>query len=206
MQIKTYIADIYEANCYVVCFDHFALIIDPCVSLNQIKDFIGNLPVKGIFITHGHADHFFHLDQIKKYYQAPIYCHPAAKEKIGNWKKNYSFLIRVCFSLQYEASDYILIKEGNVVIEGKTIGILETPGHSDCSLSYIIEDALFTGDTLFYRSIGRVDLQTSSSQAMKMSLAKLATLDKDYFVYPGHDQTTMLYDEIKHNRYMRKQS
>ena len=81
--------------------------------------------------------------------------------------------------------------------------ILETPGHSEGSVTLMCEDALFTGDTLFKDSCGRTDLGGGSMQILMKSLKRLYFLEGDYEVYPGHADPTTLSRERRFNEYMR---
>jgi len=78
--------------------------------------------------------------------------------------------------------------------------ILETPGHSPGSVTIRCEDALFTGDTLFSGDCGRTDLPESSRETMLKSLKRLAQLNGNFEVYPGHDESTTLDNERTFNR------
>ena len=80
---------------------------------------------------------------------------------------------------------------------------IETPGHTWGSVCYICEDAIFSGDTLFAGSCGRTDLPGGDWQTIMLSLERLAELEGDYAVYPGHGEATTLEKERTSNPYMR---
>jgi glyoxylase-like metal-dependent hydrolase (beta-lactamase superfamily II) len=80
--------------------------------------------------------------------------------------------------------------------------VMETPGHSRGSVTLRCEDALFTGDTLFRGSCGRTDFPGSSGMAMMGSLRRLASLEGDYEVYPGHMDPTSLERERRFNPFV----
>ena len=84
------------------------------------------------------------------------------------------------------------------------IEIFSTPGHSKGSLSYYIDGKVFTGDALFYRSIGRTDFYDGDFDELITSIkSKLFTLPDDTKVYPGHGPSTTISDEKKYNQYLR---
>ena len=85
---------------------------------------------------------------------------------------------------------------------GVTFRVLETPGHSPGGVCYIAEDAIFTGDTLFAGSIGRTDFPGGDFPALSASLEKLAALEGEYVVYPGHMDSSSLDHERENNPYM----
>ena len=94
--------------------------------------------------------------------------------------------------------------EGDVLnIAGLTIRVLHTPGHTPGSVCLAVEDALFSGDTLFEGSCGRTDLPGGSWAAILQSLKRLAQLPIDYHVYPGHGSDTTLSQEKQFNPYLR---
>jgi glyoxylase-like metal-dependent hydrolase (beta-lactamase superfamily II) len=204
MEIKTLVGLLFGANCYIVKLIDCALVIDPCVTYQEIKKEVGDLEIKAILLTHGHVDHFNCLHEIKEQVNCPIYCHKNAKEKIEDPNKNYSRNInKFPISHQYSNEDYLFVHQGYIEICGHKLKVLETPGHSNCSICFIIEDSMFTGDTLFYKSIGRTDLYTSSDLDMHESLKKIRALKEDYTVYPGHDRATSLSFEFKNNRHLK---
>lgn len=206
MKINNLVGNIFHANCYILNFDKYALVIDPCVSYDDIKALTGDLEIKAILLTHGHADHFIYLEDIKNKTNAKIYCHKNAKEKIEDENKNYSVLANYQLRYFFDESDYVFVHEGSFSIEDTKIKVIETPGHCNCSVVYIIEDNIFSGDTLFYKTIGRTDLYTSSTLKMNESLRKLMRLDESLIIHPGHGKETTLGFELKNNPYLKKLS
>ena len=82
--------------------------------------------------------------------------------------------------------------------------MLETPGHTSGSVCFICGMNLFSGDTLFSRSVGRTDMPDGSSTALMKSLMKIADLGGNLTVYPGHMNVTTLDAERKYNPYLRQ--
>ena len=78
------------------------------------------------------------------------------------------------------------------MLSGMSIKVINTPGHTDGGVCFLVGDSLFTGDTLFRRNIGRTDLFGGDSKKIKESLKKLFSIDGNYTVYPGHGDTTNL--------------
>ena len=96
-----------------------------------------------------------------------------------------------------------LLQDGDrIEIDGMCFTVLSTPGHTKGSVCYLYENAIFSGDTLFRGSCGRCDFYGGDSQAMQDSLARLASLDGDRLVYPGHEEETSLDQERRYNRFM----
>ena len=80
---------------------------------------------------------------------------------------------------------------------------MDTPGHTNCSSMYVIENAIFSGDTLFKGSVGRTDLWTGNPVQQKQTLQNIRSLKRNYIIYPGHDESTTLAEEIQTNRYLK---
>jgi len=93
--------------------------------------------------------------------------------------------------------------EGDVVKVGDlTFVVYHTPGHTPGGVTLICENAMFSGDTLFRGSCGRVDLDGGDAATELASLKRLGELPGDYEVYPGHMETTTLAFERAYNPYM----
>ena len=98
----------------------------------------------------------------------------------------------------------ILLKDGDKFMLGNTeIKYITTPGHTSGCGSYIFDDTIISGDTLFCESYGRTDLPTGDDAEMAKSIRKLKNLEGDYRVIPGHGPTTTLDHERKYNPLMR---
>lgn len=153
-----------------------------------------------ILLTHGHYDHVLGVAELCERYH-PTVC-AAQKELLlisepsYNLSKNHGLTIPP-FTVGRP------LKDGDTVTLGESeIRFLLTPGHTMGSGCYIVDDCIFSGDTLFCTSIGRTDFPTSSMRDMMKSIERLRDLDGDYRVFPGHDMFTTLNQERKYNPYM----
>ena len=94
--------------------------------------------------------------------------------------------------------------EGDTLPLGSlTIKVLATPGHTLGGVTLLVGDAMFPGDTLFAGSMGRTDLPGGNDAQMLASLRRLAQIEGDYTVYPGHMNATTLAREKAMNPYLR---
>ena len=95
------------------------------------------------------------------------------------------------------------LKDGDVLnLAGFEVKVVHTPGHTEGSVCYFIEDCIFSGDTLFRGSVGRTDLEGGSLEDLINSLKnRLYSSEKDYTVYPGHLEPTTLFRERDENNF-----
>ncbi len=199
MLIKTLPVGDLETNCYVVTNEKTleCVVIDPGDESNTILDYLesNHLTCKAIFLTHGHYDHVGAVEAVQEETGATVYMN--AKDDAKNM---HSF--HFPFTLPENGRTY---DDGDVVsAAGIDFSILSTPGHTPGSVVIRAEDALFTGDTLFRGSCGRVDLDGGDPQAEMLSLKRLCSLEGDYEVYPGHMDSTTLERERMFNFYCRE--
>ena len=105
----------------------------------------------------------------------------------------------------YELPENINFIEGNETfkIGNKTIRTMYTPGHTQGGVCYLIDDMLFSGDSLFYESIGRTDLLGGNYKQLINSIkTKLLILPDEIKVYPGHGPATTIGHEKVNNQYV----
>lgn len=149
--------------------------------LQHIKEL--GLNVKYLLETHIHADHITGAGPIRSATGGKIVVHKHSGSDCAD----------------------ILAEEGdNFVLGNQKINVLHTPGHTDNDITYQIEGAVFTGDTLMVRDCGRTDFQLGSNRAMYHSLTeKLFKLPPETLVFPAHDykgfSQSTIGEEIEYN-------
>ncbi len=157
--------------------------------------------LKAILLTHGHYDHVAGVETVRKATGAEVFIHEKDALMLENGKANLAN--QLTRNIYQPVQEYHVLKDGEILEwENRKIQVMHTPGHTSGSVCYFIEDMLFSGDTLFKGSIGRTDLG-GNPQEMKLSLRKIAGLEKNYFIYPGHFQSSTLENEKKYNPYLR---
>lgn len=202
MDVRCINSQVLDANCYIIKVNDYTVIIDPCISVKELSKY-GITSVDYVLITHAHFDHILYLEEVVKTYKPKIFCHKNAIEKIFNDNFNLSSIFGKALNIDLDKTIFTCIKDNDCInINDITFSVLYTPGHSSCSVSYLIknDEIIFTGDTLFYRSIGRTDLYSENSLYLSDSLKKIACLNRQYVVYPGHDRVTTIGDELEKNR------
>ena len=177
---------LYKTNCYIVKDKGQALIIDPGFHGKQIMKEMGDAEPVGIIITHGHADHICAVDTIVNVYDIPIYMHPKDDELL-RVKRRMPSAYKERF-----VTPYLPLREGYLSVGSFELMIWETPGHSAGSVCIAYKKALFTGDTLFNGTIGRVKTFNGNTEDMQRTLKKLVELDSSYIIYPGHGPSSSL--------------
>lgn len=193
-----------NANTYLISFADSCLIVDPANDLKILKRYIGDKKIFGILLTHGHYDHFKSLFELLKNEDAIVYMHKNAVNKLSSPSLSVSSLFNKNDLEKIDDKKIKIVNDGDVLtFNGLTVKCLYLPGHTSCSVGYLILDNLFSGDTLFLDSVGRWDLPTGDYLALKKSLEKIKKLDKRIVVYPGHDQAFVLEDALKVNQYLK---
>ena len=195
MDIKNLCFDENMSNCYLVNILDKTYLVDASVSVNVIKQYAKK--IDGVLITHGHIDHICYLKDIKEAFKCKVYCHKNAIEKIENNRLNYSRSFGINVNLKLD--EYNIIREGDKI--DNIFKVVETPGHTNCSVCYVCDGVMFTGDMLFSGSIGRTDLYSGSNKEMDDSILKLCRIEGDFEVYPGHGEKTRLGIEKRNNPY-----
>ena len=205
MQIERIVSFSNSENCYLV-FDEEknGIIIDPGSEAEEIEALINELGVKvsDILLTHCHYDHIWGFKELRKKLNAKVSSSFECNQNIQNPNVNMSFFQERV--LKEEPSDNILTDGAILSVGNLKIKAIHTPGHTNGGMCFLIEDHLFSGDTLFLRSIGRCDLPKGDEEALKKSIKeKLYTLDDDIIVHPGHGNDTKIYYEKRYNMYVR---
>ena len=197
---KIEIRNLLVSECYTNCYlcknkeTGEGFIVDPGENELKISVNISKMEMKpvAIILTHGHYDHIGAVNALKERYGIKVYVSEAEKELIGNKKMNLSSYFDSPMTI--EADEFL--KDGQkITLAGINMTFIATPGHTKGSVCYLYENAIFSGDTLFRGTCGRCDFYGGDSWAMHDSLAKLALLEGDRPVYPGHEGETSLDQE-----------
>lgn len=204
MLIKRFPAGVYAANCYIIMDEatRECAVIDPGGDAEDIENILDdmNANVKCILLTHGHADHTGAVGYLSEKYNVKNHIH----KQDGILIQENSFMFG---PLIYKGKNVELtpdISENTAIELGNTkVQVIETPGHTPGGVCYQVEKNVFTGDTLFLRSIGRTDLTGGSFETLIKSIKdKLLVLADDTVVYPGHGPSTSIKFEREHNSFL----
>ena len=206
MEIKTMQVGALGTNCYIVSCKRTneAMIIDPGGNTSDIVSYVHakKLRVKAIVDTHGHADHIAANDDLRNLVDARLYIHEKDSAMLASAEKNLSLFIGRPIELR--AADGYL-KDGDTITIGDIVfTVLETPGHTPGGISlYTDKGSVFSGDTLFYLSVGRTDFPGGSMRQLNECIkTKLFTLPDKTAVYPGHGPSTDIGTEKEQNPFI----
>lgn len=199
MNIKTIISREMDQNCYLIEKDGKGILIDPGLDLEKIIKETEGVSINYILLTHCHFDHLYSLNKLR-----------GGKTVVGASECSLNMIrpdVSLCDAVSLpEASCDIKMEDGEEkVFDGIKVKCIKTPGHTSGSVCYLIDDCLFSGDTLFARSIGRTDFPTGNFETLEKSIReKLYTLNDDIKVYPGHGAFTSIGCEKKNNPFIRE--
>ena len=196
MEIKKIVSQQMDQNCYLISENGFGILIDPGLDTEKILNEIKDVKVNYILLTHCHFDHLYSLNKIR-----------GEKKVVGTKNCSLNMIrpeISLCDSecLPYASCDVEMEDGIGRDFDGIKVKCIHTPGHTSGSCCYLIENNLFSGDTLFSGNIGRCDLPTGNFEEIENSIRnKLYKLDSETLVYPGHGPITRIGLEKKFNAF-----
>lgn len=209
MQIKKFMVGPLMANCYIVWDDktpgdHQGFIVDPGGWTPQLEKHIADnhIVISKILLTHGHYDHISGLKQAKAYTGAKVYIHHDDAACLISPGRNISTMMGGAAT--FEPAD-VLLSDGDTVepIDGFTLQVIHTPGHTPGGCCYYGGNVVFTGDTLFCGSVGRTDFPGGSYTDIIASVKRLYSLmGDDVVVLPGHGENSTIGYERKNNPFV----
>lgn len=191
-----------KENCYIVYKNNHCFIIDPGGDFDRIIDFIESkkLKVFAILNTHGHYDHIGAVKELKDKFKIPFYLCSKDKKLLKHANLYFIFSPNAKF-IKIPKADYYF---DEIVLPVKladfSIEVLFTPGHTSGGVCFQIENYLFTGDTLLKGELAPIDKIEGDKYELIESLEKIAKLPPETIIHPGHSKSTILSDELKHNK------
>ena len=199
-------------ECTYVVYDEGTkecIIIDPGCSTtgeeNELFGFIDSHQLKPLMAinTHGHIDHIVGNVAVKKRYDIKVAAHPNVKSDFLRSRQQAAM-----FGMPLADCDLpdVDLEDGEVLKVGEsTLDVISTPGHAMGSISLYaeIEGWVFTGDALFCRSIGRTDFPGGNYEQLRTNIIeRMFRLPDDTEVYPGHGESTTIFDERRYNMFL----
>ncbi len=213
MNIKRFMCNPLQENCYVVSDDTKECVIIDCGCYypnekDALKNYISENSLKPIHLiaTHGHLDHNFGNADIFQTYGLKVeVCSEDAYLIEHLPEQGHDLFGMQIIEDQPEVGRWL--NDGDTITFGNhSLKVMQTPGHTPGSaLLYCeAEHTVFTGDTLFRMSIGRTDFDGGSWQQMEQSLTNVVSkLPKETIVLSGHGPQSTIADELLYNPYLR---
>lgn len=203
MEIKALTLGSLQVNCYLVLTNKAAVVIDPGFDSQEVAAFLSENQDKErvILLTHAHFDHIGAAPDLREKYGVKI-----AIGEIDNPALSDSYLnMAEIFGIRIPRfSADILLKDGDELTVGDlAFKVIHTPGHTKGSVSYLCDDVLFSGDTLFYASVGRTDFIGGDFNELSASIKRLYLLPDSTEVLPGHGGRTTIKHEKLYNPFVR---
>lgn len=203
--IKQFVLGAIENNNFLLIDEESkeAVLIDCTQQDSDIEKVLAenNAKLKFILLTHGHFDHVLGVNYFRNKYNCQVLLHEADKElveRMPEFARN--------FGLPPAETQTIdeFVKDGDVIKLGQNeIKVIHTPGHTQGCVCYLVNDDLFSGDTLFYECVGRTDLPGGNFKQIISSIKeKLFVLDDNLKVYPGHGPTSSIGHEKVNNQFV----
>ncbi len=206
MSVKRISVGDLGTNCYLYCDEATGrcAIIDPGDYDDYLEKAIekfGRDKFDYILLTHCHFDHVAGVSKVKELTGAKIAIFisdaPGLRDMFVNLSAPFTGRGEV-----FPKPDAELIDREKIKVGQTEFTVMHTPGHTVGSCCFITDGIIFSGDTLFRMSAGRTDFPGGSASELRRSLQRLAELEGDYQVYPGHEDPTTLAYERKYNLYM----
>lgn len=195
--------DLYsDENTYFLIENNEILLIDPGAPIEKITQKANGRSIKYILLTHCHFDHILSVNELIEKYNAKLFCTYECAENIRNYAISLTE-IGLGNRMEIKRVEGILNEEDGFDFFNNHIKVIKTPGHTNCSTCFLVDNMLFSGDTIFKRSVGRCDLPTGDGELIKESIKnKIYSLAEDIVIYPGHGDKTSVGYEKKFNFYV----
>ena len=194
-------------NSYIV-YDEVSkngFVIDPgCKTEDILKAAAEDeINIKYVFLTHCHYDHIEYMEDLREKTSALLVCSKNCADNIKNPMINLSQM-GLGYKIIAKDAEIVLDDNEDFKIDGINVKCIYTPGHTNCSACFMVENELFCGDTLFLRNCGRWDLPTGDEMTLVKSVKeKIYTLDENINLHPGHGEKTTIGYEKKFNFFIK---
>lgn len=184
----------FNANTYIIkssSNDNACYLIDIGNYDGVMKELENNEYIKGIFLTHAHYDHFSGINQIiARFPECFVYCSRYTKEALADSKMNLSFYQHVPTVFINDKIRVVSQADEIEIYPESHLEIWETPGHNKGSLSFKIDQGIFTGDSLIPETAVVTKLKSGNKADAYRSIVKIKdNASISDVIYPGHGKS-----------------
>ena len=190
MEVERIINNVFNSNTFILHHKREAIIVDigditPLLNLIQEKE----LNVKALFITHTHYDHIYGIREFMKHFPGvQIYTSSFGKEAFNKSNWNFSRYHDNPIEIESDSIKALSQSDSIKVFQDKEVLVLETPGHDKSSLTFMIEDYLFTGDSFIPGVKVIASFPNSNRKDAQYWYARIKEMSENYIVCPGHGE------------------
>jgi glyoxylase-like metal-dependent hydrolase (beta-lactamase superfamily II) len=187
-----------QANCFILSRGADALVVDPGDEATQVIRLVARLEVapRAILLTHGHFDHFGAAEPLARIWNVPVYIGDADADQVSDPGSGTTW----GFDVPAVTAERVIMHGEEELPLPIPVLAIPTPGHSQGSFTFQTDGHLFSGDLIFYGSVGRTDLPGGSSRTLIQSIAGLVRrFPPATIVHCGHGPDTTLGRELAVN-------
>ena len=203
MIVKKFVVGDMGNNNYLLINGNDAALIDCTGDIPELLSFVkeNNAELKYILLTHAHFDHIGGVKKLKEKTGAKVYLHTEDKE-ILDMTNEFMNMVGLPEIDVPEVDVYI--NDGDKIQLGDSVvDVIHLPGHTPGGVGYLVDNMIFSGDTIFLNSVGRTDLPGGDFNILKESIKnKLFNLDGSTIIYTGHGAETSVDYEKKYNSFI----
>ncbi|MFH1151269.1 MAG: MBL fold metallo-hydrolase [Actinomycetota bacterium] len=206
--VKTLEVGMLGTSCYLVMDGSPGpgFIIDPGAEARVIVETAGSsgMACHGILCTHGHMDHVGAAAKVAQALEAPVYISGLDSGALTG--HGHGIAGRLTSLAVSKPGGVETVQDGDTLDFGsRSVTVLDTPGHTPGSVSFLCEDNIFCGDLVFLGGVGRTDLRGGSFADLLDSVIRhVFTLPDEAVIYPGHGPATTVGRERSSNPFLRE--
>lgn len=187
MLIHIIVNTFFSSCTYVLTVDDFLWLVD-CGDVEPILPLIKGKNLKGVLLTHAHYDHIYGLNELLRHFSNTlVYTNECGKDTLLNARKNMSLYHETPFVFEYPENIRIVNDGDEIELSyGLKAIVKATPGHHPSCLTYIIGDAIFTGDSYIPGTKVVTILPKGNKKLAQDSVEKILLMSEGRIIYPGH--------------------
>ena len=187
---------VFNSRTYILSDENYDRVwLVDCGDADRVLEMVGKNILEGILLTHAHSDHIYGLEALlKRFPEVNIYTNSAGVEALKDSRLNISHYHSEYPDISIDAPNNVcVLKEGDELnVLGEKVQVYETPGHAPSSLTYIIEDKVFTGDAYIPGVKVFTGFPHANKRQAEESLKRILQITSKHQIMPGH---TMVPDK-----------